>query len=259
MYIPQITLVKFDPKNAWKESLTAIKTYRHKNKYMPVAQSLKKMKIVSPRGTVTKTREILRVAYDFWCDQKFNNPKQKTIKQRLYRYKINKILAEIKNRQLTTPTGHDKNHDQYEIRHKSGGHILIAGSWVYEYTSTERYTISACYIYGVDEGQTWACRVPSTIKNVDEALTYITPRQCRNPRPNQKLIRQGDIFALATPAKNPKPPIWADVADAKSSHGIKPHKSNGWILTHKEHKNRHLSKKYQWRIYQGKQLHTTAD
>jgi len=88
-------------------------------------------------------------------------------------------------------------------RAKTVGMKLIdkqKGLRLYELSGWRKYSRNTvwhvCYKYlaGVDRGQYWANRVPSTIDNIEAALDWLKPAEVKKAK--GKVLRQGDVFVV---------------------------------------------------------------
>ena len=238
-----LTFQEYEPRSICR----ALNAYLRNHRYTNIAD-LKRL-VKSPRGTKKTILNIAARLKKLHNEAFFSEPLD--LQQRLEKRLIKKLLDEAEKRRLQMPEGSDPS--LYFLIDRIKHIWLIGGEWSYRYDNGKTYTVTGYFVGGYDEGQLWCCRIPcNAATSISAALEYITPPQCRQVRPNQKLIRQGDVFFLGTPAKKCK---FIGESNLPPSHIVKPRKNGGFTVTHRQHKAVVLSKKYRWRAYAGTQLH----
>ncbi len=107
-------------------------------------------------------------------------------------------LAEIDRRNLTTPAGWDYERKQVIDRDAKKRLWLIHADYWYHYSRAfGSRQVGASYLCGVDEGQTFAVRVPKSVEKITDALQYLTPAAVIAAREKGYwTARQGDIFLV---------------------------------------------------------------
>lgn len=79
---------------------------------------------------------------------------------------------------------------------RRGLRLYVLEGWR-KYSRNTVYYQKFVYLAGVDNGVYWAIRCPSTVSDIDEAITYTTPAIARNARAaGRKVLRQGDVFVV---------------------------------------------------------------
>ena len=77
-------------------------------------------------------------------------------------------------------------------------HMVLFGadSWR-KYSRQVSYPINLRYLTGIEDGQRWAVRMPSSVNSISDALDWIEPAEVRHAREAGKWVaRQGDVYLV---------------------------------------------------------------
>lgn len=168
---------------------------------------------------------------------------------------MDKFFNEIENRGFETgfDTGY-KNESWAKSKHveieciekRRGLRLYKLDSWK-KYSRNCVYPCTLVYLAGVERGEYWAVRCPSTVDSINEALDYTTPAEVKKAKKSgKKVLRQGDVF------------IVEKTRDCKS---LLP-ENHTWnsetrMLTHPTHRD--IKVDFPCKFLQGKSVNSQAD
>jgi len=117
------------------------------------------------------------------------------LKSRMHDRTLLKIAArEIARRDIEGPEA-----AEYPTRVLAYSHkVWLLEAWgIREYTTTERWSRSARWLFGRDDQGYWAVRVPRTISTVQEGLEWLKPAAVQKAeREGRWVARQGDVYVV---------------------------------------------------------------
>ena len=209
--------------------------------------------VIAPRGQKTSLIAAARQVYDL---RESPGPDTSSVHARLRRKLVSICADQIDERHLTTPAGWYTFPQRVLDRDINARLWLIGGSGWYEYSKRAgSHHQAAAYLCGIDAGQHFAVRVPSTVNSVFAALRFLEPADIRKARESGiQTKRQGDIYFR--PVRGLLDHDTADLSG--SSHTPRPRKDGGLTIVHPQHKPVILSGKYKWRAYRSTQIHSAG-
>lgn len=233
-----------DQKNTYNTLMGAA---RQKKIYKPTTLRAMARKI-APKGEKEAWGEFASTVVFNGMMMRFAGLSDKPLRHRLEQKLIKKVEEVIIRRNLSVPTGW-REEVKFLSMKKGAGLILIRYSGWYEYGRNQRRQLGAGYLYGIDDGQAWAVRVPSTMKNVGESLAWLKPSVVKRAEAEgRQSRRQGDIYFVEKAGKS-------DFRSIEGTrHRVKIASNGGISVTHPQHSCLRLSGKISWMAVQQTQI-----
>jgi len=168
-----------------------------------------------------------------------------------------KYFQEIKNRGFEVgfstgykgePWSKSKEVEIELVEKRRGLRLYVLDDW----KKYSRYVVYHCrlvYLAGVERGDYWAIRCPSTVTTIDEALDYTTPADANKAKAaGRRVLRQGDVFAVEM-ARDPK-----SIGSLPDNHKWD---KETRVLSHPTHKDLHIS--FPCKFVVGKSMRSNPD
>lgn len=216
--------------------LSSVSSLSHAFAKEDLPEGLRKKDVVAYFPAVLNLAKVVRPYF----------PIDKRLKDHLLKKGHNAIVS----RSLSVPAGFPEFKPVIIDRKKECW--LINYSGYYKYSSRfGSWWQSGNYLIGREDGQTWAVRVPSTVKTVAEAQQWLMPKDVKDAQAKGKTVyRQGDIYFIK---KRIKEDDFSALTDTR--HTVVD-KDGVLTVEHPEHPTLKLesSDKGFWRAYQQQQL-----
>lgn len=169
---------------------------------------------------------------------------------------IERGLKQINVRGLAVPHnfwGYVRKHIKITDRSRKPSMWVLHYNAYTKYSSRESWWVSASYLCGHSDGSDWAVRIPSTIREIDEAIDWLTPAQVKKAiKERRDVKRQGDMYFI------PMRISWHDfhaLINTRHRNIFDNRKTKErLIIVHPEHPDIELDSDKRWKAIQQRQL-----